>query len=238
MHATRRIKETSMRNLISIALVFTTACATQPSNAEDGIEGPGGKADGRTLPTGTYTNSDPKIGALVSLTLNSDHTFERTREGACPGGGSCAPESQTGVFLYTHSTTTSYLHFYDDTGASIDRAAWTLDGSNLTLSFDDATWSYSMTQTNACEAAGGSCVAASPGSCAVGSVGDPNQYGCDDVGPFSGECCLPPPVDNGCQMDTDCHGLLPQILMKCPDGSTKGARWSCENNQCEIAICE
>lgn len=43
---------------------------------------------------------------------------------------------------------------------------------------------------NACVAAGGSCVALYPGSCANGTVGNANQFSCG--GGLGVECCLPP----------------------------------------------
>jgi hypothetical protein len=55
---------------------------------------------------------------------------------------------------------------------------------------------YSCETTNACEAAGGSCVALYPGTCADGTVGDANEYSCG--GALGVQCCLPAAPQNGC----------------------------------------
>jgi hypothetical protein len=233
-----RAQETFMRHITIVAFLFAAACAGQSGNSAEGIEGPGGKADGRSLPIGTYTNSAPLLGELASLTLKEDHTFTRGRDGACPGGGSCAPQTQTGVFLYTHSSDTSYLHFYGSDGSSLDRASWTLDSNTLTLTFDDSVdGPFTMTQDSSCEAAGGACVPPVPDACEFGSVADPGQYSCPG-GQEAIECCLPPPVNNSCQQDTDCMGLLPKFVSECAGGTTAAAHWSCLANQCQITSCQ
>jgi hypothetical protein len=223
-----------MRNLVATVLVFAAACTGQPTkNTDEGIEGPGGKGDGNTLPSGTYTNASPKIGEFVTLTLNADHTFTRAADGACPGGGTCAPQTQTGLFLYTISGTTTYLHFYADDGTSLDRAQWTLDGTSLTLTPDGIHGPYTLVQSSSCEAASGVC-APGPGSC-PGNQPNAGQYTCSNQGDV---CCLPPPHDNSCNVATDCHGLLPQFEKVCSDGHVDAAHWACVNNQCAIAVCD
>lgn len=43
--------------------------------------------------------------------------------------------------------------------------------------------------------------------------------------------------DNGCAMDSDCSGILPQFCRVCDDGTTSCAHWSCVTNACQIATC-
>jgi len=50
---------------------------------------------------------------------------------------------------------------------------------------------------NACEAAGGSCVALGPNGCKVGSVGDATKYSCG--GALGVQCCLPAPEAPTCK---------------------------------------
>jgi hypothetical protein len=231
------LEKIAMRNLATTALVFAVACASQPTkDAEDGLEGPGGKADGKSLPIGTYVNSSPKVGQFVSLTLETDHTFTRTVDGLCPGGGTCAPQSQSGLFLYTLSGTKSYLHFYGEDGESIDRAAWTLDGSTLTLTPDGIDPPYTMVQSGPCEAAGGVCLPDVPEGCPNGHFGDPAQYTCGDL-PSGFGCCLPT-TDNSCQVASDCHGILPNFEKVCSNGQLDGAHWACIDDQCQITSCQ
>ncbi len=76
---------------------------------------------------------------------------------------------------------------------------------------------------NECEAAGGSCVALYPGSCADGVVGDANTYSCG--GGLGVECCLPK-TTNPCEAaGGSCVALYPG---SCPNGQIGDANtYSC-----------
>jgi hypothetical protein len=75
-----------------------------------------------------------------------------------------------------------------------------------------------------CEAAGGSCVALYPGSCADGEVGDATEYSCG--GGLGVMCCLPKQTQNECESKGGgCVALTPT---SCSDGISTGAEgYSC-----------
>jgi hypothetical protein len=59
---------------------------------------------------------------------------------------------------------------------------------------------------NACEQAGGACVALYPGACADGEVGDANRYGCG--GGLGVMCCLPRPQGSPMSPDWCADGTI------------------------------
>ena len=91
---------------------------------------------------------------------------------------------------------------------------------------------------NPCQAAGGDCVALSPGSC-KGETGDARQFSCGSG--LGVECCFPssdPPGGAACKKASDCSGLLPDFCRECSDGSDSCAHWSCVQKHCTIATCD
>jgi hypothetical protein len=230
-----------MRNFFIAALAVTAACSHSPmTDSSDQLDKPIGKADAASYPSGTFTNASPLIGTLSVLTLNSDFSFSRFAPGLCPGGGTCTPVMTTGTYLFTHSHSSHYIRFYDDSGNALDRYEWTLDAGTLSLArvggVDGDVW-FDMSQQNACESGGGTCVPLVPDACAFGTVADANQFSCG--GGLGVECCMPPAHDNSCSQASDCTGLLPQFCRQCgPDGTvTACAHWDCVNNACAIVSC-
>ncbi|HEY1557033.1 MAG TPA: hypothetical protein VGF94_19495 [Kofleriaceae bacterium] len=224
--------------LASLGFVFV-GCATQSApDTSDQLDSPAAKADGSD-PAGAYSNGSAKIGQLASLSLDDDYTFTRTELGACPGGGTCDPTVETGTYLFTHNNEgTHYIRFYADDGSDLDRYRWKLgtnDHLELELDSESDAW-FAMTAGGSCEAAGGSCVALSPGSCS-GTVGDATQDSCG--GGLGVECCLPATAEaQSCDVDSDCSGALPRYCRSCSDGTEDCAHWSCAANSCAIVTCE
>ncbi|HTR54854.1 MAG TPA: hypothetical protein VMJ10_29400 [Kofleriaceae bacterium] len=223
-------------HLASLLFVFV-GCATQAPAGTDQLDSPVGKADGDD-PSGNYSNASPKIGQLSTLSL-SDHTFMRSVQVACAGGGTCPPEVDTGTYLFTHSSTGKhYIRFYNDDGSDLDRYQWKLDSDGtleLSLSGGDGSW-FPMIQGGSCQAAGGSCVPLVPDICSQGELGDADQYSCGTgVGVA---CCLPRQSADACNADSDCSGLLPQFCRGCSDGTESCAHWSCVDNACQITTCD
>jgi hypothetical protein len=220
-----------MRNfMIVIALA---ACSSQPVDNSDQLDAPVGKADAAARPSGTYTNATPHYGEFNVVTLNDDFTFSRYQLGACAGGGTCAPALVTGTYLFTHSSTRHYIRFYDDTGSALDRYQWKLSGSTLSLNYEGNDHWFALAQQNACETAGGTCVALAPDTCPNGTTGG---YSCG--GGLGVTCCMPQQSSNQCTADTDCSGFLPQYCRMCGDGSESCAHWSCVESTCQIVTCQ
>jgi hypothetical protein len=229
-----------MRTILFSVLVAVTAtsCTQTSTDSDDQLDAPGGKADGSTDPSGVYSNSGAKVGELSALVLNDDHSFTASQVGLCPGGGSCAPQKLSGTFLFTHSSSKHYIHFYDADGTSLDRFVWKMSSGNLELELDGDSTFFAMTAGGSCEDAGGSCVALSPGSCSSGTVADASEYSCNTGLELGIECCLPAQADNSCDSASDCSGSLPSFCTTCSDGSQACAHWSCESNSCQIVSCE
>ena len=229
----------NMRTLFCISFIAVAACATNSNTDDTDQQDPSvGKADASSKPSGTYTNPTPTFGSLASVTLNVDMTFSRSELVLCAGGGTCPPAVTVGTFLFTHSTTTTrkYIRFYDESGNALDRYTWKLTSAhNLELEAPDASEFVTFDAGGTCESAGGSCVALSPGSCDVGSVGDATQYSCG--GGLGVECCLPPAADNSCSEASDCSGALPDFCRVCSDGSESCAHWACDSGTCQIESC-
>ena len=223
-------------HLASLVIAFV-GCATQAPDNSDQLDSPIGKADGSD-PSGNYTTASPKLYELTTLTLSSDHTFMRSVEVACEGGGTCPPEVDTGTYLFTHSNTGKrYIRFYNEDGSDLDRYQWKLTSTGkLELELSGGSDWFTMEQGGSCEAAGGSCVALVPDICSLGELGDANEYSCG--GGVGVECCLPRQSANACNTDADCSGALPQFCRQCSDGSEACAHWSCASNACEIVTCE
>jgi hypothetical protein len=40
-----------------------------------------------------------------------------------------------------------------------------------------------------------------------------------------------------CEQAWDCHGPLPQICMRCRDGHSECAHWTCVRHRCVMQIC-
>ena len=220
------------RTILASLIAFTACTSSQPVDNSDQQDAPIGKADAASYPSGTYTNPSPHIGEFNVLTLNDDFTFTRYQLGACPGGGACSPALQTGTYLFTHGTKSHYIRFYDDGGNFLDRYSWKLNGvGSLTLT--DSLDTYTLTQQNECETAGGTCVALSPGTCPNGTTGG---YSCGSG--LGVTCCVPQQQSNQCQLDTDCTGLLPDFCRVCGDGTESCAHWSCVSNSCQIVTCQ
>lgn len=227
----------NMRSLIYSSLfIAIAACGTTPVDGTDQLDAPVGKADAASKPSGAYSNPAPQAGEFATLVLNADHTFARTTLIECIAAP-CDPITQTGKFLYTHSTTTpkTYLRFYDADGNALDRYVWTMSRGTLKLELDHGTDQFSMTQGTTCASAGGNCVPLVPDACEVGAIGDANEYSCG--GGLGVECCLPPQADTGCTAASDCSGALPAFCNVCSDGTTACAHWSCVDNACQIASC-
>ena len=227
-----------MRTCLALLLVAVTAvgCSDQVGSDDDtSLDALVGKADASSVPGGAYTNATPHFGELSTVTLNADHTFTRTALQACPGGGTCAPRTETGKFLLTHSATKHYIHFYTAAGKSLDKYQWQLSLSKLSLNLDgDGEW-FALALGASCESAGGNCTALVPDACEYGSVGDATQYSCG--GGLGVECCLPLQPDNSCNTDGDCSGSLPHFCKQCEDGTTSCAHWSCLEKACQITSC-
>lgn len=218
-------------------ILFTTACAVQPvtDDVDDGLDAPVGKADAASTPKGAYTNPTPHYGELSTVSLGADHTFTRSSIVACAGGGTCPPLVEHGTFLLTHSSTKRYIHFYAADGSSLDKYQWKLSGKKLQLDYEGDDHWFTLGVGETCEAAGGTCTALVPDACEFGTVGDATQYSCG--GGLGVECCLPAQADNQCAAASDCSGLLPNFCVKCSDGSTSCAHWSCVEGACQVASC-
>lgn len=227
-----------MRSFIYTSLFIAIAgCGTTTSvDGNDQLDAPVGKADAASVPSGAYSNRGAYYGELATLSLNADHTFQRSEIVACAGGGTCDPIADGGTFLFTHSTTKHYIRFYAADGTALDRYQWKLSASGaLQLERDGSDHWFTMTQGATCASAGGTCVPLVPDACEFGSIGDANEYSCG--GGLGVECCLPLQASNSCQTDSDCTGFLPQFCRACGDGTTQCAHWSCVTNACEIASC-
>ena len=225
--------------LFSALIIIASACNTSTTDDSDQIDpAAAGKADGVSTPTGNYTNATPRIGQLATLTLNDDHTFNSTEVGACPGGGTCAPMTESGTFLFTHSSTKKYIRFYADDGSSIDRFQYKMVGTKLELELDGETSFFSMSAGGSCASAGGSCITstlATEDGCRFGTIGDATQDACSTHGDV---CCIPEAPSNSCDSPSDCKGLLPDFCRACDNGADSCAHWSCVNHGCEIATCD
>jgi hypothetical protein len=226
----------NMRSLILASFLITfSACSGASDSDNDNALDSNGKADGASSPSGAYTNPTPHYGELSTMSLNADHSFTRSEIVACAGGGTCPPLAQKGTYLLTHSSTKHYIHFYAEDGSSLDRYEWKFVSSKLELNYDGDDHWFDMDSGSTCAAAGGTCVPLVPDACAIGSIGDANQYSCG--GGLGVECCLPPQAP-ACQAASDCGGVLPQFCRLCSDGTSSCAHWSCVNNACEIATCQ
>lgn len=63
---------------------------------------------------------------------------------------------------------------------------------------------------------------------------------CDcDAGPTAAADAGASDAGDSCTISSDCHGPLPQIAERCPDGGTGVARWVCESGTCVMPpLCE
>jgi hypothetical protein len=266
--------------LVAMAMVGGCGGGDNPDDAEPDQVEDVTKAD-VVYPQGEFDATAPKLGELALVTLNADKTFERRVQTVdCVPALHCNPNTD-GTYKFTHSSTTRYIRFYDQSGAFLDRYAWKLSGDKLSLRAENTTHWLTFVKkvtgaglgescggfianaahcqpglvcvytgvpdlpgtcqnpnTNACVAAGGSCVAPVPGSCDNGAIGDARQYSCG--GGLGVECCLPAPAPTGpaCNTASDCSGILPQFCQVCSDGTTACAHWACEQGHCTTAVCQ
>ncbi|MFT3697933.1 MAG: hypothetical protein QM831_32635 [Kofleriaceae bacterium] len=225
-----------MRTVLASILLVFTACADVSSVDDDNnLDAPVGKADAASVPAGAYSLDTTNAGELTTLTLNADHTFTRAEVVTCIKAP-CDPVAVSGTWLFTHSSTKKYIHFYDSTGASIDKWQWKLSSAGkLSLNHEGNDHFFAMARGAACGSVGGTCTALVPDACENGSIGDATQYSCG--GGLGVECCLPLQADNSCKTADDCTGFLPQFVKQCSDGTTAGAHWECLENACAVASC-
>jgi hypothetical protein len=119
----------------TLSLLVVGCGESDPALDSGEVDEAGGKADGLTLPAGTYQASTPKLGEIRELTLNDDHTFSRAIQVVdCVPQIGCGP--QTGTYKFTRSGSTHYVRFYDDGGDVVDRYEWKLSGSELQVRFN------------------------------------------------------------------------------------------------------
>jgi hypothetical protein len=249
--------------------LFAAGCAVQASDNAASSSAAAISSSEKLVGTWGQTGGDNL--AFYSFTFKSDHEY--TAQGGCrpnPNGPSCfaitgsqgtwklaksgpqlgAPAGADEIVLDDQfGQETTYFYSVDDSTLSLS-TIWMGDTSTFTKGSANAP---PATQ-NACQAAGGSCVALSPGSCANGTVVDANTFSCG--GGLGVECCMPGAGDDAgadagadqadagqdasaasCQVDSDCQGFLPQTCEVCSDGSTACAAWSCQAGQCAITYC-
>jgi hypothetical protein len=156
-----------MRNLmVAMMLVGAAGCEggnpidDEPDQIDDAT-----KADSST-PLGNFTGS-VHIGQIRDLTLSSDKSYDYFIQTVDCIPGPC--RAQKGSYKFSHSSTTRYIRFLDGDGNLVERYAYKLSGTKLSLRRDhDTVWFY-VTKTEL-GAVGDSCggFTRNPKGCAAG----------------------------------------------------------------------
>jgi hypothetical protein len=187
-----------MRNSMMIAatMFLAVGCGGEPVDTEQDTVDQVAKDDS-SYPSGVFENAHPQLGDFNILELNGDHTFLHKTQGVdcLPNFGTCG--QVTGTYKFSHTTTTRYLRFYDETGSYMDRYAYKLSGSTLSLRATGGHW-FNMTRSTTLSGKDESCggFTTQPKQCADGLVciygGVPDVPGkCQPANPCQeagGEC--------------------------------------------------
>jgi hypothetical protein len=214
------------RNLLLAAMVafLGVGCgvANPDDQAADTIEDDT-KADA-VFPAGRFEADHPHLGQIAYVVLNSsNHTFERAIQMVdCIPIQSCGPEK--GTYKFSASGSTHYIRFLDNKGVLLDRYAWKLSGSTLSLRPEhDSTWEHLTKQTKTQDAQlGESCggFVANPRHCAPGLTCQGNRI------PDLPGTCVVDAASNPCEAaGGSCVALYPGA---CNTGNIGDARkYSC-----------
>jgi hypothetical protein len=129
-----------MRKMMMVATVAMLAggcSAGMPDDQGVDVAEDDTKADA-IFPSGRYENQYPNIGDLAVVTLNADHTYELQHQMVdCIPVQTCAPTK--GTYKFTKYGSSRYIRFLDKDGQLLERYAWKLSGSKLSMRLDNTT---------------------------------------------------------------------------------------------------
>jgi hypothetical protein len=206
LRARRNERGDEMRNFILATMLVVGGCEggnpvdDEPDQIDDAT-----KADS-SAPLGDFTGS-VRVGQITDLVLSSDKSYDYFIQMVDCIPGPC--RAQKGDYKFSHSSTTKYIRFLDDSGNLVERYAYTLSGTTLKLRRDHDTVWFTL-KKNDLGAVGDSCggFTRTPGKCAAalqcvfthvpdvpGTCQDPDRNPCVSAG---GECvALSPGSCNG-----------------------------------------